>query len=634
MTTGTKTGKGSTVTLDDVDLHLAEASGLYVGWWNEAMQIWMGLPTVVDAEAGTVTFETSHLTVFGWFASKLGYERKQMGQFEIVWDAEILTPPADKTDAAAWEGKILYASEGDAARLYPDEAWATDAGIPPFVRDTAAYLNHSLKLYKAAGFKVPKGTITVTLGGSDARNKALDMIHIGENNTGAAQLKGACAHELFHAVQNEYLWDLGGMMFLNWWCESTAEYASQLVWAPARPGRTVPPKYFSERLDSTNYEHEYESAYFISDLVGSGSQAERFKRFHALWTGTLAQHGATDATDMLYPLSVHLMSDRDDLKTRFNEHVYRMCLMPGSPMAGTDGALSPDSPASGMAERWATLAPDDEETSPMTMTLKGGHRAKVWGVRVRTVKSGESRPVELELTGELSGYIMATVHVLPGGKRSDRALAPHGRFYAANRKVKLSVTQDDEVYVVVVNHGSGSKDFTLTVREGEASLLDVLHQMNMALFSVRTEGGYEGLSCENLTWSGTSFQGETTSSMTDGMGDVVVDTDRVSGQVSADGMGVVTATFYSGLMQNDASGAPTSGMETEVTVVDVPIDPDVLKREISLDMRQLNYARTDLVSATTFPRFVTKWTDKNGTTETPMGPGFDGGSVTVYFGRK
>ena len=626
-----------TVALDRLGLAPdADLNDLYVGWWNEAMQGWIAVPVEIDATVRTATFATRHLTVFGWFMEKSGYERKQMGQFEMIWDAAIFTAPADKSDANAWTGKIIYTTAGDAAKLYPGEAWATDTNIPPFVRDAAAYLNYSRKAYKDTGFKVPAGPTSVvietTLTEGDARNKALEIIHIGGYNSGAGQLKTAVAHELFHAVQNEYLWDLGGMMFLNWWCESTAEYASHLVWDRAHPAKSVPPKYFSERLDATGNEHEYQSAHFIDELVGPGSRDERFKTFYALWMGVQANHGLTDATDVIYPISMYLQSaGQGSVSSAFEDHVYRLCLMPGTPMVGK---VAGDRPVAEMVEAWGMLGADEQEAKPLTMTLKGGHRAKVWAVKAATTKdSSQARLVELELDGE-SAYITATVHVLRGDTLSDKAATPQGKFTKEQRKVAVSLAPEDTAYVVVINHGSPTQSFTLDIREGEATLLDLLHQMNTVLFSFDDQVlDKKVFSCENVTWSGTSFQGARSYSGKEGTNKDVNYTDRVSGSVSADGKVLTSLSFYQ--HQDITAQTPTGPYKVDVTfdvgVAGIPVDPWLLTQVLTLDRVQVLYEFRGTIP---FTQASMTRTDSDGTFTFPLTPTVDGGEVKVFFGKR
>ncbi|MCF7973962.1 MAG: hypothetical protein K9N55_09110 [Phycisphaerae bacterium] len=75
------------------------------------------------------------------------------------------------------------------------------------------------------------------------------------------------------------------------------------------------------------------------------------------------------------------------------------------------------------------------------------------------------------------------MHVLPGGKRSDKVCFLQGRFTKAQPKVTLALSRDDAAYVVVINHGSPTQSFTLDVREADVTLPDVLHQITRMLFS-------------------------------------------------------------------------------------------------------------------------------------------------------
>ncbi|HDP94672.1 MAG TPA: hypothetical protein ENN40_04845 [Candidatus Aminicenantes bacterium] len=517
-------------------------SALKAAWWNEHSGSWLSAPVTVDASARTVTMEMTHLTLFGWFMEKRGYERRTLGAFEVIWDKKALTPPKNKADRAAWDGKIMYKSANDADK-YSKAAYVKDKSLPKIVRDLGAYLNHALKQYKDAEWKMPDTPISVvietSLTSENMRDKALGIIHIGEYNTSSSQLKTAAGHELFHAIQNEYLWSIGGMTFLGWFCESTAEYAGSIVWGTSQPTRRVPPKYFSERLDSEKNEHEYHSAHFINHLVGPGSTEQRLRSLRKLWTGTLDNHGVTDALDILYPMHQFLSkSGGGGLNRSFKDHVYEVCFGANSPMSSGTSPSSNRPPVE-MAEGWALLKANETSAPGLIMMLKGNRRAKVWAVRAQMPDKQKTRPVKLTVKGELHGNITATAHVLAGGARSSRAVKPRHFFTDAQREVNLVIAEDDAVYVVVINTGGRAAELSLKVEQGEASMLDALHMCNSFLVSLSAThpNGYKEkiiITCENVRWHGTTFTADF-SEAGQKAGLRTTDTrTRVSGSVSAD----------------------------------------------------------------------------------------------------
>jgi len=52
------------VRYSDDDLDGQDEQGLQIHYWNEAQGQWVAIPTVVDAQANTLTAEVDHLTVF------------------------------------------------------------------------------------------------------------------------------------------------------------------------------------------------------------------------------------------------------------------------------------------------------------------------------------------------------------------------------------------------------------------------------------------------------------------------------------------------------------------------------------------------------------------------------------------
>ncbi len=466
---GTQPHRPVTITLGNVP---AADGTIAAAWWHEELQGWISVPTRRDQAKGTVTFEIPHFTLFGWFLQKAGYERRVIGDFEIVWDPKVFELPATFTSPDQLVGKITYKSANDYAQyLKPGENPADYVKLPPMIRDTGVYLNYTLRKFKEAGFKTPTGPILVvietSMSSENARDKALAIIHIGEYNNMSSQLKLATAHELFHAVQNEYLWSIGGMSYLGWWCEATAEYAGSSVWWPDRPARRPNPRYFSEALTSTQHEHEYQSAHFINTVTGPGTIEERLKKFRKLWEGALAEHGVTDATDILFPMTMYLKAaGQSGVNEAFRDHVYDLYFSPTSPIITPDDTISPLLPVAEMMSGWTLLRSGEKEAAQLKLTLKGSHRAKAWGIKVQPDAGQATREVELELGGPLSGYIMASVHVLVNDQRSDGAMSPTTRFTENGRKVRVTLGPKDAAYVVVINNGgTGGPTYTLDVRD-------------------------------------------------------------------------------------------------------------------------------------------------------------------------
>jgi hypothetical protein len=128
-----------------------------------------------------------------------------------------------------------------------------------------------------------------------------------------------------------------------------------------------------------------------------------------------------------------------------------------------------------MPAAWSLLKADEETGPSLSMSLKGGHRAKVWAVRAAMKEKEKTRPVKLTMKGALPRYLTATLHILPGGKRSSRALTPVHFFTAAKREANLSLQEDEAAYVIVINDGSSTASLSLEVEEGELTPLDALH---------------------------------------------------------------------------------------------------------------------------------------------------------------
>ncbi|MBS3821567.1 MAG: hypothetical protein KGY81_07385 [Phycisphaerae bacterium] len=443
----------------------------HAAWWHEQLRGWLSIPAEHDPKTGVTRFTVPHFTVFGWFSEAAGYERKTIGDFEIIWDADVIKMPKRVTDPSQLKGKIFYDSSGDFTRyLKKGDEPGNYASLPDMIRDAGVYLNYALRKYKDAGFKVPEGPVTVvietSLSSENSRDKALGVIHLANYN-GPVQLKLAAAHELFHAVQNEYLWNIGGMTFLGWWCEATAEYAGSIVWGHDRPARRPAFKYFSEALTSTAHEHEYESAHFIDFIIGSGQVDPRLTRLRKLWVGTLAQHGITDVTNITYPMSGYLMSiNRDGVNSQFRAHVADLFFSETSPIVSTKKGANPKRIPAEMVEAWALLESDQKTHPTLKMNLKADCRAKAWGIKAQPAKDGSNRQIELKVGGPLSGYVTCWVQVLTDDLRIPGPVYLTNGIRKSSPTARVTLGPKDAAYVVVVNTGGGDQvDLTLDVKD-------------------------------------------------------------------------------------------------------------------------------------------------------------------------
>jgi len=94
-------------------------------------------------------------------------------------------------------------------------------------------------------------------------------------------LKHDCAHEYFHATQNQYL-TFGTMIMNRWWMEATADYAAAGLMGTGKFS-FVDGNYLKTSMGTVNGVHEYQSARFVDYLVSK----ERVD-FKKLWEYTVS----------------------------------------------------------------------------------------------------------------------------------------------------------------------------------------------------------------------------------------------------------------------------------------------------------------------------------------------------------
>ncbi len=447
---------------------------LYAAYWSEEAGQWVQIRFRLDPVTLKAVCETRHLTVYAWFMRKLGYNSVTLGRFEIVYNKDLFTAPRNKLDVKEIESKMIYASANDLAALYPSglPPYLADPALPTCVRDAGGYLNHALDIYEKAGFKIPATPLNVLIDGSvwdkilgdataGARDKSTGIIRIGTTNTGSSQLRRLVAHELFHAIQNEYYWDLGGMTFMDWWCEATADYAADVVVTGLKtPVKPLSPLYFSSALTDTKGEHPYETAHFVHAVVGDAP--DKGKALHDLWKSVAAAdwYNLFDAT---YPISEYLKAKgKTGLNSAFRDFVLHGYFHPESPLPALAGGLMPATSAT----EDITLPAAQTACAPLKVTLKGGLRAKLLLLRAEMQGGQVARDLTLSLDGPLGGHHQVTLHLLADGKRQANAVTPSVVFGEQRRKTSVRIRAQDVIAIALVNTDpSRSASYSLSVTQ-------------------------------------------------------------------------------------------------------------------------------------------------------------------------
>ena len=182
-----------------------EGKNLWAAYWDEARQVWARMEAQVDTARQKIVVKTGHLSTW-WVYRLRGYDYVPKGRtsfFEVYFHPNHVNP---RTDVGGQSMQGL-------------------------AEDVLAALETARENYKSAGFKVPTVTTSVfiadvansnwgALGGAiDLKRDVLETLN---------DIRRYSAHELFHAVQNQYyyagLFGSGGMVGRLWLIEGTPDY--------------------------------------------------------------------------------------------------------------------------------------------------------------------------------------------------------------------------------------------------------------------------------------------------------------------------------------------------------------------------------------------------------------------------
>jgi len=204
-----------------------EGKNLWAAYWEETRQVWARMEVQVDTARQKIVVTTGHLSTW-WIYRLKGYDyvpKNRTTYFEVYFNPNHVNP---RTDIGGQSMQGL-------------------------AEDVLSALETARENYKSAGFKVPSVTTSVfiadvadsnwgALGGAiDLKRKDLASIN---------DIKNDSAHELFHAVQNQYYYTglrgVGGMSGRLWLIEGTPDFmAYRYAW-----NRSIPRKIDNEnKLD-------------------------------------------------------------------------------------------------------------------------------------------------------------------------------------------------------------------------------------------------------------------------------------------------------------------------------------------------------------------------------------------------
>ncbi|MBU1108336.1 MAG: hypothetical protein KKB51_16805 [Candidatus Riflebacteria bacterium] len=494
--------------------NLPAHKSVFLAWWNPKQTAWHITPSQVDEKNCKIIVKTQHLTVWSTIQRMRGWDILDADNFIIAYqkshhpELHDITPPQMEKILRAAEKKgqgrdspgvkktidtirkiglenspvAFYAplTKNDLPGLdvaggdWPE--YARDPKLPPYVRDTAVFLNLAYDKYSKAGFRMPSPQVNVEVSpswfrgtifkeiftGADANNSYTGIIGIGFNSSTWQALCNASAHELFHSVQNQYYWDFGMSGSRLWWIEASAEAAASLVDPKLPVLRSLSPDYLARPITTIptreGDEHHYETMHFLTYV--NRAMAGTLASFRGYFEQVVAKDPARGTGAIFAGIDLAKGSDTSltlrALETGTYQKTRRSLSDFYREFAGwmafsQESACRDISPEKIATQDFLIQIPEDPEKFSganriWTADLPPNYAAQILRVHFSARATGQIR-----LKNALFPGSYTDVYLLRGAGRVSDSLQLLGSLFDLNSKVESSMLPADSLYVVAVN---------------------------------------------------------------------------------------------------------------------------------------------------------------------------------------
>jgi hypothetical protein len=276
----------------------------------------------------------------------------------------------------------------------------------------------------------------------------------------------------------------------RWFIEAAAEYAGGRVsWrrgtAPATlMGQFIKPQYLAAALTSTNegvegdpnVNHHYKTSHFIDFVLngypkGTIRGTNETTRFVALWKSYLAaRHAATPLPAIEFLDS--WLGANFALLSAYEQFASYFLFNTKSPMPATPPEKMPVSAVNG---GWLLLLDTDTAQSSQSLEIPAGYAARLWGIRLKFAGGATAtRTVSVGAVDDLPTAVGLLVFVQPGDAPRQvlpisvggwRGPLPRCSLAGSRKQCTLTVSSDDVVYALAINHGTDTQSVAVIVRD-------------------------------------------------------------------------------------------------------------------------------------------------------------------------
>jgi parallel beta-helix repeat protein len=435
---------GIALDVSRLDNSLSPQDQIIMTSWNETRGAWERVP--FEVENSTITANTKHLSIWTFWYVANGYK---------PW---ILSK---QSRLGSCRARLWY---------LPEDYEKT--------RSIAEYLNTSWNTYDSAGFRMPTGTLDVFLDYNYKvpewnQNDIDNVIYFISRSTSSGVYAAAdrcdIAHELFHAIQNCYMYS-DSMSCREWWMDATASYAeSRVAWPNDNDAwnyvkMRAKPDYLQSRIDFNQDPHRYATGVFIDFLV-----REQGANFKKMWEYT-SSPSWLDTRDALDPLDKYLKETfgiTDGLAHNYRDFAEYYLFDLDSPMQSDDDTDADYWRPAQIPESALDQGTELSRSNPNAIwdvTLKDAYTAKLWMIKIPenadpttvniSLESGIEKEAYTGITVPWEVYESVTVYRLEDCLRTSPNDAVAARLNTKDKKsAEVEITPRDGLYVLAINTG-------------------------------------------------------------------------------------------------------------------------------------------------------------------------------------
>jgi len=401
-----------------LDASMDETEQIAVAFWDEDYLAWKEIDFQLDTDSSKVVVKTNHLSLWSIFFKEDKYITSTLPGFTIYFNKNASAPAIGSI--ASGDPIFEYAS---------------------IVR-TGLY--DAAKAYSEMGLKLPEHTrVYIDDWGADkeaewgwfSKNIEIPVTYIDEQ-----ELHMVAAHELFHAVQNQYI-NFTSMSSNRWFMEATADYAAAHVATSYGLKEPLPYSYLKTSVGSSETFHMYQSAHFIKFLVDNGYS------FKELFEGVINGSGGA-----LISLNAYIGTQGGSLSELYKSFVYSILFSNTVKTVPLEGSIF-----NAVADIALEFDLDEGKQVSQMVNVNSGYAARLMGVNIISSKDTPGT-VALQAIEPTSGAQVEYVLVDGSDKGPVLESGP-----LTHEPVEVSVKKGQYLYFMVTNNANANGYVTIVI---------------------------------------------------------------------------------------------------------------------------------------------------------------------------